>query len=47
VPPQRRGFGDVVINQIVPGALKGRGTITFAPDGVQWTFAFPMQRKAA
>jgi PAS domain S-box-containing protein len=47
VPPRRRGFGDVVINQIVPGALKGRGAITFAPDGVQWTFAFPMQRKAA
>jgi two-component sensor histidine kinase len=44
VPPRRRGFGDVVINQIVPGALKGSGTVDFAPAGVQWHFEFPAHR---
>jgi PAS domain S-box-containing protein len=44
VPPRRRGFGDVVINQIVPGALRGNGTVEFAPTGVQWHFEFPAHR---
>jgi PAS domain S-box-containing protein len=44
VPPRRRGFGYVVINQIVPGALKGNGTVEFAPAGVQWHFEFPAHR---
>ncbi len=38
--PQRRGFGHVVIEQIVPRALNGRGKLDFAPAGVHWTFAF-------
>ena len=45
VPPRRRGFGDVVINQIVPGALKGSGRIEFAPAGVEWHFEFPVRRR--
>jgi two-component sensor histidine kinase len=40
VPPQRRGFGHVVIEQIVPRALNGSGTLDFAPAGVNWTFEF-------
>ena len=39
-PPQRRGFGHVVIEQIVPRALNGSGTLDFAPAGVNWTFEF-------
>lgn len=41
VPPRRRGFGHVVIEQIVPRALKGAGMLDFSPDGVGWTFEFP------
>ena len=43
VPPKRRGFGHVVIEQIVPRALRGTGALDFAPEGVSWTFAFPVQ----
>jgi PAS domain S-box-containing protein len=40
MPPQRRGFGHVVIEQIVPRALNGNGTLDFSPAGVNWTFEF-------
>ncbi|WP_249780326.1 PAS domain-containing protein [Bradyrhizobium sp. dw_411] len=40
MPPQRRGFGHVVIEQIVPRALNGSGNLDFAPAGVNWTFEF-------
>lgn len=40
-PPQRKGFGHVVIEQIVPRALNGAGTLEFLPSGVKWTFEFP------
>jgi PAS domain S-box-containing protein len=40
MPPQRRGFGHVVIEQIVPRALNGSGILDFSPAGVNWTFEF-------
>jgi two-component sensor histidine kinase len=40
MPPQRRGFGQVVIEQIVPRALNGSGILDFSPAGVNWTFEF-------
>lgn len=40
VPPQRKGFGRVVIEQIVPRALNGSGNLEFLPSGVNWTFEF-------
>jgi PAS domain S-box-containing protein len=40
MPPQRRGFGRVVIEQIVTRALNGSGLLDFAPAGVNWTFEF-------
>ncbi|WP_084807974.1 sensor histidine kinase [Bradyrhizobium sp. NAS80.1] len=40
-PPRQHGFGHVVIEQIVPRALAGSGTLEFAPAGVNWTFEFP------
>jgi PAS domain S-box-containing protein len=43
VPPQRRGFGHVVIEQIVPRELNGIGALDFSPEGVGWTFEFPAQ----
>jgi PAS domain S-box-containing protein len=43
VPPRHRGFGHVVIEQIVPRALNGSGALDFSPEGVSWTFEFPEQ----
>ncbi len=40
VPPKRRGFGHVVIEQIVPRALNGTGVLDFRSTGVNWTFEF-------
>lgn len=40
MPPQRRGFGRVVIEQIVTRALNGSGLLDFSPAGVNWTFEF-------
>jgi PAS domain S-box-containing protein len=42
-PPLRRGFGHVVREQIVPRALNGIGALNFSPEGVSWTFEFPVQ----
>jgi DME family drug/metabolite transporter len=38
--PPRRGFGQNVIEQIVPRALNGSGVLDFSPAGVNWTFEF-------
>jgi len=35
-PPVRRGFGHVVLEEIVPGMLGGSAIFEFAPDGVAW-----------
>lgn len=40
-PPQRRGFGQELIERIVPQVLKGKGALNFAPSGVSWSFEFP------
>ena len=40
VPPQRKGFGHVVIERIVPEMLKGTVMLNFTPSGVNWTFEF-------
>ena len=43
LPPERRGFGHVVIEQIVPRALNGSGALDFSPEGANWTFEFPVE----
>ena len=40
-PPNRSGFGRVVIEKIVPSALNGCGTLAFSASGLSWTFEFP------
>lgn len=40
-PPKRRGFGRVVLEQIVPRALKGIGALEYRPEGVAWSLEFP------
>lgn len=45
-PPSRRGFGHMLIEQLVPKALYGVGTLNFAPAGVNWTFDCPIAPRA-
>ncbi|MBY0381893.1 MAG: PAS domain-containing protein [Xanthobacteraceae bacterium] len=40
VPSSRKGFGHIVISEIVPRALGGKGVINCAPTGLCWTFEF-------
>jgi PAS domain S-box-containing protein len=39
--PDRKGFGHIVINQMVATALRGEVGLDFAPDGVTWTLDAP------
>jgi two-component sensor histidine kinase len=34
--PQRQGFGDVVLTEIVPASLRGKASLAFEPEGVKW-----------
>jgi len=34
--PQRQGFGDVVLTEIVPLSLRGKASLAFEPEGVKW-----------
>jgi PAS domain S-box-containing protein len=43
-PPQRRGFGQELIERIVPQVLKGTGALNFAASGVSWSFEFPASK---
>ncbi len=43
-PPSRRGFGHVVLEEIVPGMLGGAATLAFAPEGVAWTLDVALGR---
>jgi two-component sensor histidine kinase len=39
--PLRRGFGHLVITQLVPQAIQGMAKLDFAPTGIRWEFEFP------
>lgn len=40
-PPDRRGFGSVVTERIVPRALDGQVRLSFEPGGVRWSLDIP------
>lgn len=40
-PPQRRGFGQEVIDRMVSQKLEGTVELSFAPEGVSWTLWIP------
>lgn len=42
-PPLRRGFGQVVLDQMIAGALGGEAQLTFATDGVSWAARLPAE----
>jgi PAS domain S-box-containing protein len=39
--PEHKGFGHIVINQMVAASLRGDVALDFAPDGVSWTLDAP------
>ena len=43
-PPQRKGFGQVVIKQMVEQALSATATIEYPPAGLRWSLRAPAAR---
>ena len=41
IQPERKGFGYLVLTQLVPQSLQGNATLEFAPEGCRWTLDFP------
>jgi hypothetical protein len=41
VQPSRRGFGQVVTEQLTARALQGSANLQFAKSGVHWTLDIP------
>ena len=39
--PTRKGFGHVVISQMVASSLRGQVTLDYAPDGLSWAIDTP------
>jgi len=40
-PPARKGFGHVVISEMVGSSLHGHVTLNYAPEGLLWTIDTP------
>jgi PAS domain S-box-containing protein len=40
-PPEQRGFGQVVMEQLTARALQGTADLQFLPEGVRWTLDIP------
>jgi PAS domain S-box-containing protein len=43
-PPERKGFGLIMLDQLIAAALNGEVNMSFSPTGVLWTVAFPEKR---
>jgi two-component sensor histidine kinase len=41
LPPDRKGFGHLVITELVAQALQGSSKLEFRREGVQWTLDIP------
>jgi len=39
--PERKGFGSLVLTQLVPRSLQGNATLEFTPQGCRWMLDFP------
>lgn len=42
-PPQRRGFGSVMVESITPHALGGMASLEFRPEGAAWRLEAPLE----
>jgi len=40
-PPQRRGFGTVVMKEMAERSVGGRVELDYAPSGVTWSLTCP------
>ena len=40
-PPRRQGFGRKVVERVAASALDGSVSLTFAPEGLQWSLRIP------
>jgi two-component sensor histidine kinase len=40
-PPERRGFGHVVIGEMVERSLNGKVAMEFAAEGLNWSVSIP------
>ncbi len=40
-PPERKGFGSVMIERLVPRAIDGTADLTYGEDGLTWRLVFP------
>lgn len=40
-PPQRQGFGHLVLTELVPATLQGKAKLDFLPEGVHWHLDIP------
>ena len=39
--PERKGFGSLVITELVAQALQGTAKLDFTPDGIHWRLDIP------
>ena len=45
-PPRQRGFGTIVIEQIVANSVNGEVLLEFDPSGLRWTLSMPLDNLA-
>jgi two-component sensor histidine kinase len=45
--PTRRGFGSLVMTDLVAAAVRGTATLDFPPDGLRWHLEFPASHALA
>jgi two-component sensor histidine kinase len=43
----RKGFGFVILKEVVPTALGGTAMLDMAPDGIRWSLKAPLDRVVA
>jgi two-component sensor histidine kinase len=45
--PTRRGFGSLVMTELVEQAVRGTATLDFSPEGLRWHLEFPASHALA
>jgi PAS domain S-box-containing protein len=44
IPPNKKGFGDIVMNRLVTASLSGEASLDYDSDGVKWTVRIPVSQ---
>jgi len=45
--PERRGFGSLIMTDLVAQAVQGTATLDFSPEGLRWHLEFPASHALA